>query len=74
MLREDTFRNTVVTIVVSMSTPWYLLEELEYWMKILKKYIQNLALTEDELKELKCKSKKYSLCNVYYYYLSFDLF
>ncbi|XKL64353.1 hypothetical protein PGB90_004439 [Kerria lacca] len=55
VLREDTFRNTVVTIVVSMSTPWYLLEELEYWMKILKKYIQNLALTEDELKELKCK-------------------
>lgn len=50
-LNETNFENTLVAFVVSMSTPWTIMESLKKWSNILREHIQKLNLTDAKREE-----------------------
>ena len=45
-LNENNFENTLVVFVVSMSTPWSILDSLKKWANILSEHVRKLPLSE----------------------------
>lgn len=50
-LNEGNFEHTMVAFVVSMSTPWNILESLKKWSTILRDHIKKLNLSESKRNE-----------------------
>jgi dynein light intermediate chain 1 len=50
-LNEQNFENTLVAFVVSMSTPWSILESLKKWSTILTDHIGKLNLSDAKREE-----------------------
>lgn len=50
-LKEDTFDDTLVMLVVSMSQPWSLLETLKKWADVLRDHINKLRIPVDRMQE-----------------------
>jgi dynein light intermediate chain 1, cytosolic len=51
-LNEENFEHTVVAFVVSMSTPWTIMDSLKKWAKILTDHINQLNISEDKRQQL----------------------
>lgn len=47
-LNEANYSNTLVILSVSMSTPWFWLDQLQHWMKVLETHIDGLAVGTEE--------------------------
>lgn len=45
-LNETNFENSMVALVVSMSTPWSIIESLNKWAKILTDHINRLDISD----------------------------
>ncbi|KAK3932583.1 Cytoplasmic dynein 1 light intermediate chain 2 [Frankliniella fusca] len=52
-LSEENFPNTLVMLVVAMTTPWGILDQLQSWATVLQDHIDKLKLSSDELQEYK---------------------
>lgn len=50
-LSEKNFKNTLIMFVVSMKTPWNIMDQLESWATLLQDYIDNLPIPSEELRE-----------------------
>ncbi|VVC44806.1 Hypothetical protein CINCED_3A010782 [Cinara cedri] len=57
-LSKSNFKNTLVMFVVSMKTPWNIMDQLESWSVLLQDYIDNLEIPLEELREYKLKCVK----------------
>lgn len=57
-LSEENFPNTLVMLVVAMTTPWGILDQLQSWATILQDHIDKLKLSSDELQEFKQTNMK----------------
>jgi len=58
-LSEKNFKNTLIMFVVSMKSPWNIMDQLENWATLLQDYIDGLPIPSEELHEYrqKCKCK-----------------
>lgn len=58
-LSEKNFKNTLVMFVVSMKTPWNIMDQLESWATLLQDYIDNLPIPSEDLREYRqnCKCR-----------------
>jgi len=58
-LSEKNFKNTLIMFVVSMKTPWNIMDQLESWATLLQDYIDNLPIPSEELREYRqnCKCR-----------------
>lgn len=56
-LSEKNFKNTLIMFVVSMKTPWTIMDQLESWATLLQDYIDTLPIPSEELREYRqiCK-------------------
>lgn len=54
-LSEKNFKNTLIMFVVSMKTPWNIMDQLESWATLIQDYIDNLPIPSDELREYRQK-------------------
>ncbi|CAG5121719.1 unnamed protein product, partial [Candidula unifasciata] len=50
-LKEDTFADTLVMLVVSMAQPWALLESLNRWVEVLSEHINKLRIPAETMRE-----------------------
>lgn len=50
-LNETNFENTLVVFVVSMSSPWGIMESLKKWSNILRDHIKKLNIPENKRNE-----------------------
>nr|XP_018909401.1 PREDICTED: cytoplasmic dynein 1 light intermediate chain 2 isoform X1 [Bemisia tabaci] len=50
-LSEETFPHTMIMFVVSMTTPWNIMEQLENWATILQDHIDKLNISPEKLEE-----------------------
>lgn len=50
-LNENNFEHTLIAFVVSMSSPWSIMESLNKWSTILNDHIKKLNLTEEKRRE-----------------------
>ncbi|XP_050425975.1 cytoplasmic dynein 1 light intermediate chain 2 [Adelges cooleyi] len=50
-LTQKQFKNTLIMFVVSMKTPWNIMDQLESWATLLQDYIDNLSIPSEELME-----------------------
>ncbi|KAI8790093.1 cytoplasmic dynein 1 light intermediate chain 2-like isoform X1 [Biomphalaria glabrata] len=50
-LKEDSFSDTLVMLVVSMAQPWALLETLTKWADVLRDHVDKLRIPADKLQE-----------------------
>lgn len=46
-LNEDKFKDTLVILTVSMTTPWGILEQLQHWSSVLADHLDGLKLDVD---------------------------
>jgi len=56
-LSEESFPHTLVMLVVAMTTPWGILDQLQSWATILQDHIDKLKFSHDELQEYKQRGK-----------------
>lgn len=54
-LSEQTFLDTTIMFVVSMTTPWNILDQLQSWAAILQDHIDKLNISSHDLEEYKNK-------------------
>ena len=52
-LNETNFEHTLIAFVVSMGTPWSIMESLKKWSTILMDHIKKLNIPEEKMKEFK---------------------
>lgn len=64
-LSEESFPHTLVMLVVAMTTPWGILDQLQSWATILQDHIDRLKLSSDELQEFKQKSMYSLTCSIF---------
>jgi dynein light intermediate chain 1 len=57
-LNEQNFENTLVAFVVSMGTPWSIIDSLNKWSTILGDHIAKLNLTEAKRQEFMRKQAR----------------
>lgn len=50
-LNETNYTHTLVILTVSMTQPWYWLEQLNHWIKVLSDHIDTLKLEPGEKEE-----------------------
>jgi len=50
-LTEETFENTLVLLVATMTTPWAVLDSLEKWASILRHHIDRLRIPPEDRRE-----------------------
>ncbi|KAJ8866124.1 hypothetical protein PR048_033648 [Dryococelus australis] len=50
-LSEESLPHTLVMFVVSMTTPWAMLEQLQSWASVLQNHVDSLDLSTDELQD-----------------------
>ncbi|CAL1532757.1 unnamed protein product [Lymnaea stagnalis] len=50
-LKEDTFSDTLVMLVVSMAQPWALIETLNKWSDVLRDHVDKLRIPTDKMQE-----------------------
>ncbi|KAL7300901.1 hypothetical protein TKK_0006453 [Trichogramma kaykai] len=50
-LNAERFPNTLVMLVAAMTTPWALLDQLQFWARVLGEHIDNIATNNDSFKE-----------------------
>lgn len=50
-LNAANYAHTLVILTVSMTQPWFWLEQLNHWMKVLSEHIENLGLEPEEKHE-----------------------
>ncbi|KAJ8680935.1 hypothetical protein QAD02_016722 [Eretmocerus hayati] len=50
-LTADRFPNTLVMLVASMNTPWAILDQLQFWSRVLGDHIDKLASEKGSFKE-----------------------
>ncbi|XP_013105209.1 cytoplasmic dynein 1 light intermediate chain 2 [Stomoxys calcitrans] len=50
-LNETNYAHTLVILTVSMTQPWYWLEQLNHWIKVLSDHIETLKLEPGEKEE-----------------------
>ena len=50
-LPEDSFQNTVVLLVVSMTNPWSVMDNLKKWTTLLQDHIDRLKIPREKLRE-----------------------
>lgn len=50
-LSKETYQDTMVMFVVSMTTPWNILDQLHSWAAILQDHIDKLNISSHELEE-----------------------
>ena len=51
-----TIADTTVVINVSMTTPWYIMDQLQNWASLLQDHIDKLPLSSEQMKEFQKKS------------------
>ncbi|XP_011506157.1 PREDICTED: cytoplasmic dynein 1 light intermediate chain 1 isoform X2 [Ceratosolen solmsi marchali] len=51
-LNADRFPNTLVMLVSAMTTPWAILDQLQFWSRILGDHIDKLASEHDSFKQV----------------------
>lgn len=56
-LNESNFENSMVAFVVSMSTPWEMMDSLRKWSKILSDHVKKLNLPEAKRSEFLKKQR-----------------
>lgn len=56
-LSEKNFKNTLIMFVVSMKTPWNIMDQLESWATLLQDFIDNLSIPTEELREYRQNCK-----------------
>lgn len=47
-LNEDNFEHTLVILTVTMTAPWAILEQLQYWTSVLGDHLDKLKLDVDQ--------------------------
>ena len=52
----DNVTDTTVVINVSMTTPWYIMDQLQNWASLLQDHIDKLPLTSEQMMEFQKKS------------------
>lgn len=57
-LKETDFKDSTVVFVVSMTTPWHIMDQLQNWASILQDHIDNLGLGAEQTKDLQNDSMK----------------
>ncbi|WAR12002.1 DC1L1-like protein [Mya arenaria] len=50
-LTEETFENTLVLLVASMTSPWSILDTLEKWASILRHHIDRLRISPEDRRD-----------------------
>jgi len=55
-LTEHNYEDTTVVINVSMTTPWYIMDQLQNWASLLQDHIDKLPLTSEQMMEYQKKS------------------
>jgi len=55
-LTEKNYEDTTVVINVSMTTPWYIMDQLQNWASLLQDHIDKLPLTSEQMMEFQKKS------------------
>lgn len=50
-LNETNYAHTLVILTVSMTQPWFWLEQLNHWIKVLSDHIETLKLEPEEKQE-----------------------
>ena len=53
---NDNVTDTTVVINVSMTTPWYIMDQLQNWASLLQDHIDKLPLTSEQMMEFQKKS------------------
>lgn len=51
-LTAERFPNTLVMLVAAMTTPWAILDQLQYWSRVLGEHIEKLSGEKDTFKEV----------------------
>ena len=59
-LNAERFPNTLVMLVAAMTTPWALLDQLQFWARVLGEHIDKIALEKDSFKETWQESRQKS--------------
>lgn len=54
-LSEETYADTTIMFVVSMTTPWNILDQLQTWAAILQDHIDKLKISSHDLEEYRNK-------------------
>ena len=55
-LKETNFTDTTVLLVVSMTTPWDMLDKLHSWASLLQDHIDNLKFSADEIRAVQSEN------------------
>lgn len=61
-LNEETYSDVTIMFVVSMTTPWNILDQLQSWAAILQDHIDKLKISSHDLEEYRNKCK--SFCEI----------
>ena len=56
-LKESKFTDTTVVLVVSMTNPWNIMDQLQNWASLLQDHIDKLTLTAERTKTLQNESE-----------------
>ena len=54
-LSEQTFPDTTIMFVVSMTSPWNILDQLQSWAAILQDHIDKLNISSHDLEDYRNK-------------------
>ncbi|XP_063239700.1 cytoplasmic dynein 1 light intermediate chain 2 [Bacillus rossius redtenbacheri] len=54
-LSEESFPHTLVLLVVAMTTPWGVLQQLQSWAAVLEDHVDRLGLSADQLQDARRK-------------------
>src|SRR6218665_3031566 len=50
-LNEETFKNTTIVLMCSMTKPWNIINSLNYWSKVLEDHIASIKMDPAEWKK-----------------------
>lgn len=66
-LSEKNFQNTLIMFVVSMKTPWNIMDQLESWATLLQDYVDNLPIPSENLLDNRQKCKQGFVLQIKHY-------